>query len=280
MKEKLRISSGLDGAVWSHRFQRDARRASHRHDELEFNLITRGRASYLLGDRRVDLTQGVLIWLFPAVEHLLLHESDDFAMWIVVVRPMALRRGCATPDIAALCQPSPPPRDCLRLVEADYRDLDDLATRVRAVDDDPDAFNAGLGWLLHSAWRATQRGKTAGDTAALHPAVERAATILRDNDPTLRLDELARRSGLSASRLSRLFGRQVGLSVTEYRNRVRVDRFITLYANGRRRTMLDAALQAGFGSYIQFHRAFKRHMGCGPAAYRRRISTAATDNRQ
>jgi AraC-like DNA-binding protein len=34
--------------------------------------------------------------------------------------------------------------------------------------------------------------------------------------------------------------------------------------------MLDAALEAGFGSYPQFHRVFKRVIGCSPGSYRRR----------
>jgi AraC-like DNA-binding protein len=33
--------------------------------------------------------------------------------------------------------------------------------------------------------------------------------------------------------------------------------------------MLDAALEAGFGSYPQFHRIFKRVMGRSPGKYRR-----------
>lgn len=34
--------------------------------------------------------------------------------------------------------------------------------------------------------------------------------------------------------------------------------------------MLEAALAAGFGSYPQFHRVFKRVVGCSPVDYRRR----------
>jgi AraC-like DNA-binding protein len=32
--------------------------------------------------------------------------------------------------------------------------------------------------------------------------------------------------------------------------------------------MLAAALEAGFGSYPQFHRIFRRVMGCSPGEYR------------
>jgi AraC-like DNA-binding protein len=37
--------------------------------------------------------------------------------------------------------------------------------------------------------------------------------------------------------------------------------------------MLDAALEAGFGSYPQFHRVFKRMMGHSPMQFRQHGET-------
>ncbi len=48
--------------------------------------------------------------------------------------------------------------------------------------------------------------------------------------------------------------------LTDYRNRCRVEPFCDLVADGRR-SVLDAALAAGFGSYPQFHRVFRAVMG-------------------
>jgi AraC-like DNA-binding protein len=99
--------------------------------------------------------------------------------------------------------------------------------------------------------------------------VEKAARLIHDETTTLGLDELARRSGLSPTRLSRLFKQQTGVALVDFRNRQRIERFLELYGTGQRRTMLDAALEAGFGSYPQFHRIFKRVMGRSPGKYRR-----------
>jgi transcriptional regulator GlxA family with amidase domain len=84
------------------------------------------------------------------------------------------------------------------------------------------------------------------------------------------LDELARRAGLSSHRLSRLFKQQTGVALVDFRNRQRVEKFLELYGTGQRRTMLDAALEAGFGSYAQFHRVFKRVRGGSPIEHRRK----------
>ena len=100
---------------------------------------------------------------------------------------------------------------------------------------------------------------------------ERAARLLRDEADPLPLDQVAARVGLSASRLSRLFHQQTGVTLVDFRNRQRIQRFLRLYGRGRRVSISQAALDAGFGSYPQFHRVFKQQMGCSPADYRRRL---------
>jgi transcriptional regulator GlxA family with amidase domain len=60
------------------------------------------------------------------------------------------------------------------------------------------------------------------------------------------------------------------MSITEFRNRVGVERFLEIYGDGSARTLLDAALEAGFGSYPQFHRVFRNIAGYAPREHRRR----------
>src|ERR1700722_158893 len=94
MKEILKLWPGHEGAVWNYARNGFGRRSSHRHDELELNLVTAGTARYLLGERRYDLARGTLIWLFPEQDHLLLDESQDYAMWIAVITPALLKQVC------------------------------------------------------------------------------------------------------------------------------------------------------------------------------------------
>jgi transcriptional regulator GlxA family with amidase domain len=68
-----------------------------------------------------------------------------------------------------------------------------------------------------------------------------------------------------------LFAQHTGVTIVEFRNRQRIERFLALYGSGHRHDLLSAALAAGFGSYAQFHRVFRRIMGCSPAEYRRRL---------
>jgi AraC-like DNA-binding protein len=97
--------------------------------------------------------------------------------------------------------------------------------------------------------------------------VATTAAALIAEDPASEPKDVARRVGLSFGRFARVFKAQMGMSVVEYRNRLRVDRFDELLGEGRM-TLLEAARAAGFGSYAQFHRVFRRLRGVTPRDYR------------
>ncbi len=83
--------------------------------------------------------------------------------------------------------------------------------------------------------------------------------------PTLSAATLAREHGVSLSRLARSFKTEMGMSIVEHRNRLRLQRFHRLVEGGQ--SLLPAALEAGFGSYAQFHRVFRALHQSSPGAY-------------
>lgn len=262
--EHLHFAAGLNGRCWYHE-PHGRLHFWHHHDEPEFNLVLRGTARYLLGDRRYDLGPGCLVWLFPRQEHLLVELSDDFACWIGVVRPTPLRRAAAGPTYAGLRAGDPPGHFCRRLAPPDLSLLDALCKDL-AEQREPARFNLGNVHLFLVAWEAFARAPDLPDPQRLHPAVERAAGMIAA-DPEADLASVATRAGLSASRLSRLFHRQVGQTLVNWRMRMRVERFVALRRKHPQRTLLALALDAGFGSYAQFHRSFRAVMGVGPARW-------------
>jgi AraC-like DNA-binding protein len=268
MRQLLKLPAGLDGNLWHYR-QQGLANAMHHHAELEFNLVTRGSGLYLLANRKYQIRRGDLLWLFPAQEHVLIEQSVDFEMWIGVARPKTVRRIATDAGAKILQRANPAGKYCRRLPQPAFARLETLIADIAAVHEHPGLFNAGLGFALLAAWHQFER---AADVPVhdVHPAVERAARLIRDKSNTLGLNELARLAGLSAPRLSRLFKQQTGVALVDFRNRQRVEKFMALYGTGQRLTMLDAALDAGFGSYPQFHRVFKRVVGCSPGDYRRR----------
>jgi AraC-like DNA-binding protein len=280
MKDSLNLPPGWSGWVrycpvgesWAAgRFQ------THRHDELEFNLVMQGQARYVLGDRRYDLERHSLVWLFPGQEHVLVDVSRDCRMWIAVFDRPLVKRLCRTKDLRTLLRRNPKEPFCHRIHAEAVRRLHGIMEEVASAAADRERTNAGLEFVFLSVWRAYVDAQQVLQGVSLHPAVERVVGLLQGTDPPARLDRLARAAGLSASRLSRLFKRQMGMPLTRFRNRQRLERFLRIYGDGSRYSLMGAALEAGFGSYAQFHRLFRQVMGFGPRNLRDGNSAGVQD---
>lgn len=85
-------------------------------------------------------------------------------------------------------------------------------------------------------------------------------------DPSLTAGSLAKKFGQNPHRLTSLFKEQMGVTMVEYRHRLRIERFFTLVSPGGG-NLMQAALDAGFGSYAQFHRVFRELLGTTPKEY-------------
>jgi AraC-like DNA-binding protein len=98
------------------------------------------------------------------------------------------------------------------------------------------------------------------------PWVKSVLRALEEN-PRSSGESLARQLSISAGHLARSFKAEVGVSLVEYRNRRLMDRFFVALERGNG-NLLAAALEAGFGSYTQFHRVYKRMFGTCPREQR------------
>ena len=270
MQETLTIPEELSGQMWRYRSSDSPLIDEHRHHELEVNLVLRGSATYLIrGRRRYRLHSGSQVWLFPAQDHLLLDRTPDFEMWIGAFRPGLVRRLGGGARTATLREADPTGYFCRRIPIGSVRSLNNLYGQVRQHDKDAPTYNAGLSFALLASWSAHLDSVDDNLGIDLHPAVEQATRLLRDDPDPIGLPGLAGRCGLSPSRLSRLFHEQTGVPLAEFRNQQRLSRFFEHFGDGQHYTMLQAAMRAGFGSYAQFYRVFHAAMHCGPAEYRR-----------
>lgn len=267
MREILRLPPGHHGWI---RLAEPRGRLHHwhHHAEPEFNLVLRGSARYLLSDRRYELGRHGLVWLFPGQEHLLVDMSEDFACWIGVVRPEPLRAASgAGPRYADLLAADPPGGFCRHLAPGDAAFLDRLCRDLEgAGGDDAPRLNAGLTYLFLAAWdRFRAAGAVGGE--ALHPALEQAVALLA-REPGADLDRLCAAAGATRWHLARLFRRELGTTLTAWRTRARIERALALRRRHPRLGWLRLALDAGFGSYAQFHRAFTSATGVPPRRWR------------
>jgi transcriptional regulator GlxA family with amidase domain len=87
-----------------------------------------------------------------------------------------------------------------------------------------------------------------------------------EREPQLTGEQLAERFRVSSGHLARTFKAEVGTSLVEYRNRLRLDRFFAAMQRGQP-SVLEAAIEAGFGSYAQFLRVHRQMTGLAPREY-------------
>ena len=134
--------------------------------------------------------------------------------------------------------------------------------------------------LVASVLRAaTDRPIPANDapSPADRRLVGRARAAIHDAHPSADgLFPLAALLGASPYRVSRAFTSELGVSVTRYRNRVRIGRALERLESGES-TLAEIAATLGFADQAHFGRTLRQHTGCTPTEVRRELQRAATD---
>ena len=303
MLADLKLGREYDGLLYLAEATRNLQRIqSHHHAELELNLLVRGTITYVMNGRRFTFSPRTLLWLFPQQEHQLVARSDNARFYVAAFKPSLIRRSC---HIAAYQGLKRKPKDedeilstvldpgafdlICRVMESLMRgslDSDVLnreagfgaASSFRFEHHDPDALNAGMRYLLLLCWDYQLNGNSTRDAVALHPAVRRSLKLLSEDDAGQQLATLARACGVSKSFLSRIFHRQIGVALNQYRNSLRLARFFEEYRQQGRKTIAGAVYAAGFGSYAQFYKIFAQAYGRGPRECLAARSSRSTRN--
>ncbi len=246
------------GLMWRRSERRYRPTGAEAHQELVVLLGLDGAAQYLVDGEVFDLRAGSLLWAQAGQRHVLLSETAGFDMRVVLVADRALPplRDGLPPLRGPGLRPRVIPSGEMAALEA----IAAAQTGAQGVA----ARHAGLLWWLARAWMAWQAAMD-GAGRAVHPAVDRAARLWRD-DPTRSVADVAREVGLSPGRLGRRFHADLGQRVAEYRTDQKLALAAALRAEAPRQTWTVIALDAGFGSYSQFYRAWVARHGTAPTS--------------
>lgn len=223
----------------------------HFYSEIELNLVIAGNGSYFLDNAHYDLSPGSLVWMLPNQSHRLL-PGPDLQMWVLTRTNDRLERAWLD-DVSRYSHRV--------LAREDAIALDRLFVHVSQDADDPQTYCAGLDYALRSALHVSASGPEAAQPP-FHPAVLTALRVLRDTPDVPNLAALAQCCGVSPAYLRELLAEQTGRGFVDWRNCFRLERFQLLYPDSG--DLLTAALEAGFGSYNQFHRVFSEVVGTTP----------------
>ncbi|CAN5194700.1 AraC family transcriptional regulator [soil metagenome] len=298
MIEELKIEESHQGFVllYDAKTHHVCMRNPHRHKELEMNIVIRGSAEYVLSNQRYKLAPGSIVWLFPGQDHLLSKTDPEFEMYVVVFKEELFKNNLSSKEkYNILLDPNPSGSFCRRVSMPSIEKLEricesicELNTKKEVISPayyyagqafgfknnseylhtDPVLLNAGLSYLLTIGWHIFSTEGAEENIVVINPSVEKAIYLLKSSpDKDLSLSELAIECGVSSSRLSRLFNEQIGLSIVDYKNKLKLEQFLECLKNHQDYSISEACYSVGFGSYSQFYKIFKQFFGISPKEY-------------
>lgn len=270
-------------------------RNPHRHKELEMNIILKGSAEYILADQCYKLTPGNLVWLFPGHDHQLTKTDENFEMFVVCFKEELFQNNTFLQEkYQILSEQNPTGSFCRRISMTSTeklakicQSLCDLHTEdvsspayyyagqafgfennSPCLHSDPVLLNAGLSYLMTIGWHLFLTEGAIEKNEVINPFVERAIDLLNEYpEKEFGLTELSSECGVSCSRLSRLFNEQMGLSIVDYKNKLKIELFLNCIKENPEYSISEACYKVGFGSYSQFYKIFKKIFGISPKAY-------------
>ena len=103
MLEDLKLRPEYDGMLFLAESARNPPvLKSHRHAELEINVVVRGSVTYVVRGRRFTFPARSLLWLFPEQEHRLVDRTDDARYYVAVFKPGMISAACRTLSFCGL----------------------------------------------------------------------------------------------------------------------------------------------------------------------------------
>ncbi len=243
----------VNGAIW--RYSAQHPKLHHFHGQLEFLLVKRGLVRERVGNQIHVAHAGQMLWHLPGRPHLNVGASNDLDLRVVHVEP-DLIPGLA--ELSNLVAGRP-------VVQLQRRDFYALLGHCDCTSDAHGALADRTPQLKAAACTAVAATRTDHEFSRATSLVELACNLMFD-DPAMDRPALCHALDVSGAYLSRRFHSELGATLQEQRMRIRLAIFVTrVMRDGR--SFIEAALDAGFGSYSQLHRVFVRLAGVSPRIY-------------
>ncbi|WP_407541787.1 helix-turn-helix domain-containing protein (plasmid) [Deinococcus radiomollis] len=244
---------------------------AHQHDEIEINLVRSGALEYLWGGTLYRLEAGQVGLFWGARPHRLLSAAPGSVVsWLTL--PSARFQRFALPESL---------REAVwsgqLLVSGEQAMIAALFAQWELDPADPEhQLTAELevqAWLRRFARRAevpaagSRAGERAGG-AAWEQALALARRIQQGFAEPLRVQTLAAELRLHPNYVSGIFRQVFGIGPQAYLTRCRLAQAQHLLISSEL-SVLDVALESGFGSSSRFFAVFRERHGCSPRVYRK-----------
>ncbi len=242
---------GCRAQAW--RYQPKYRRPLHFHAEPELNFVWQGRARFVVGGRSFWVERGGLIILPPGIDHALVQASPDLEFFAIGFHPELANAYAEARDTSFGFQVA-----CKQVSEPVTERLTSICS---SLGETPDRSAVEL--LLREPYEhAVLEREPLDSQSRLAP---RAASLVL-SDRSIRRYQIAKALASNTGDISRRFRRDTGITLREFRRRVRVLRFLE-EVDAHPKNLMRAAYAAGFGSYSQCQRDFSLVLGVSPREF-------------
>ena len=238
-------------------------RTVHHHAFYEVHIIRAGSQKYEIGDEKITVSEGELLFISPYTPHLVVSETDDYKKCAV---NFALSEDSPLlPKISHL-----PPYVVAKASEKFLSLLDFMngeSANAFAFSEHMAELSA-LECVLFVLRLVGARDESERRPAPLNDTrLAMAKQFIRDNAQAgFTIRELAAYCYIGEKQLSRIFYREENCTVAEYIRAERLKHIKTLLASGY--SVRQISEMMNFSSEYYLNSFFKKHVGIAPGAYR------------
>ncbi len=260
----------------------------HSHDFVEIVVVTAGKASHVVDERRYPVAAGDVYVIQGDTVHGFADATADFEIGNVMYRPDVLsfpyERLRMLPGYQALFVIEPARRrggDFASRLSLDGEGMRGALERIKRLDDElkerAEGFECAVQACLLDLIVFLSRlysGSGEGRNNGVLRLGETVAWMEKNFTRPTTVADLAERAGVSERHFLRVYKQAFGASPMRRLIELRVRRAAELLRAGRH-TVADAALASGFNDSNYFTRQFRRIIGAAPKKYAMRLTEKA-----
>ncbi|MFS2031433.1 MULTISPECIES: helix-turn-helix domain-containing protein [unclassified Curtobacterium] len=266
----------MEAAYWSHRGPAPLMPSSHRHDDLEINLVLDGHLDYRFGGAPVSVHAGEIALFWGWTPHQLVGDGTGTGefRWVHIPLGEVLAWRLPDHDLGAMLLNRPvvvpteaAGRDVESMLGSWQRDFADEGAETIA---NLEAQALVRRLLRHHRDAVDLRpGGGHGTADAMHRVIDMVRFVVDRFREPIEVADVAAAAHLHPHYAMSVFRQDVGTTILEYLTRCRVAEAQRLLATTSMTTS-EIAHAAGFGSQSSFYAHFTRACGGPPGEYRAR----------
>lgn len=248
----------------------------HCHDRIEIMYISKGCCTILMNDKIIPMTKGDCILVDAEVPHRL--EINEKEPCRILNVEFGFEKGESIIDASKLVRVSESIKTLRDKLQKYYifKDIDDIGPILKRLIRDLDESNIYespivnllLYELLETIGRYFKSSEEHGEDSVVF-YIQKAIKYINDNlSSELKISDIAKEVNLHPNYLQRIFKKQTGDTLIDYlqKQRIKKAEMLLIYTDI---SVIDLALELGFGSRQYFSYVFKKHKALSPQEFRK-----------